>query len=191
MKRILLASLLALPLSAMASEDLSYSYLGFGATYADPDGFSGETGYGAQASGAFHDNWHVFGSFQSYDFGDDDQSVTVDQWNVGLGYNVGLTDSLDLVAGISYERADVDFDGDFLDGNDHEDGYGVQVGVRNAFNAHFEGAAGLKYTNFDGSNSTSLYVNGQYKFNETWGIVGEVEANDDGHTIFLGPRVSF
>lgn len=191
MKRVLLGALLALPLSAMASEDLSYSYLSLGATYADPNGFSGETGYGAQASGAFHDNWHVFGGFQAYDFGDGSDNVDVKNWNIGLGYNVGLTDSLDLVAGISYERADLDVDTGELSFSDNENGYGVQVGVRNAFNAHFEGAAGLKYTNYDSSSGTSLYVNGQYKFNETWGIIGEVEANDDGHTIFLGPRVSF
>ncbi|WP_170113423.1 outer membrane beta-barrel protein [Ahniella affigens] len=191
MKRVILGALLALPLSAMASEDLSYSYLGLGATYADPNGFSGENGYGAEASGAFHDNWHVFGSFQTYEFGDGVGAVDVDQWNIGLGYNVGLTDNMDLVAGVSYERAEVDYNDGIFTGSTGEDGYGVRVGVRNAFNAHFEGAAGLKYTNFDGSNSTSVYVSGQYKFNDTWGITGEVEANDDGHTIFLGPRLSF
>lgn len=191
MKRIILGALLALPLSAMASDDLSYSYLGLGATYADPNGFSGETGYGAEASGAFHDNWHVFGSFQAYDFGQGDADIDVKNWNIGLGYNVGLTDSLDLVAGLSYERSDVDVDSDLLTFNDHENGYGARVGVRNSFGSHFEGGAGLKYTNYESSSGTTVYVNGQYKFNETFGITGEVEGNDDGHTIFLGPRISF
>ena len=188
MKRILLAAVLALPLAAQASEDLSYSYIGFGATYVDPDGFSGENGFGAEASGAITENFHLFGGFQTVDI---DNEADVDNWNVGIGYNMGINDNLDLVARLSYEQTDVSFsDPDLDDFDGSDDGVGLRVGVRNAFNENFEGGVGVAYTNYSGSDSTALFANAQFKFGD-WGIVAEALASDDGTSIYVGPRLSF
>lgn len=180
MKRFLLATLLALPLAAHAGEDLSYSYIGFGATYIDPEGFSGENGIGAEASGAITENWHLFGGYQNVDLGG---VFDVDQWNVGIGYNVGISDSLDFVGRASYEKVDLSPGGG-------DDGFGVYAGVRNSFTSNFEGGLGLKYTDYGDSDDIGLVANAQFKFGD-WGIVAEATAYEDGTAIYVGPRLSF
>jgi hypothetical protein len=42
---------------------------------------------------------------------------------------------------------------------------------------------------YDGSFSAS--IGGQFKFNPTWGVVGEIEAGDDLSTFMIGARASF
>lgn len=187
MKKILLATLLACPLLVNASDDLSYSYLSAGATYLDPDGFDGESGYAFDASGAVSDNWHVFGSYGNTDLGDADFA----NWNIGLGYNMELTDGLDLVIRASYEKIEVDFIDPIAAPSFSDEGFGLRAGVRNSFNERFEGGAGLAYTNFDGSDNTAVYANAQFKFGNGFGVLAEITASDDGHSIFVGPRFSF
>jgi len=184
MKRILLAAVLALPLVAHAGEDLSYSYLGFGATYIDPEGFSGQNGFGAEASGAITENWHVVGGYTATNL--DDVDADVDSWHVGLGYNMGINDTLDFVGRVSYVRTDVSA-ATFSDDND---GFGVRAGVRNAFTSNFEGSVGLNYENYSGSDDVGLYANAQFKFGD-WGIVAEATAYEDGTILYVGPRLSF
>ena len=66
---------------------------------------------------------------------------------------------------------------------DGDDGR-VSVGVRHMFADSFEGWIKGHYTDgdfYDGSFSAS--IGGQFKFNPTWGVVGEVEAGDDLSTL--------
>ncbi len=36
-----------------------------------------------------------------------------------------------------------------------------------------------------------LRVGGQFRFNERWGLVAEVQHSNDAQQYFIGPRVSF
>ena len=181
LKQLLIACVLAAPFAAGA-EDLSYSYLQAGVTRIDVDDAGSESGFAFGGSGALNDNWHVFGNYNSYDFDVLGISADADHWNLGLGYNVGISDSADFVGRVSYEKAEV---GPF-DAN----GFGIEAGVRNAFTEHLEGGISLKYVDLDDSDETGVELYGQYKFGE-WGLVGSLNFNNDGNELFIGPRISF
>lgn len=176
-KKIVLALALAAPFT-VGAEDLSYSYLQAGATRIDVDDAGSENGFGFGGAGALTENWHVFGNYRSYDVED----IDVDGWNLGLGYNMGISDSADFVGRVSYEKAEA---GPF-DAN----GWGLEAGVRNAFTDKLEAGVALKYVDIEDENDTSVELYGQYKFG-SWGIVGSLNFNNDGNELFIGPRISF
>lgn len=205
MKRItiaLLAALAAAPLAANAG-DLSYSYLEAGYLRSDRDSIDSGNGFGVRGSGAITDNFHVFGGYER----SDQDLADLANWRLGLGYNLAISDNVDLLARVSYENADYDFIGD---GN----GYGVEVGVRAALSPQFEGTAGVRYANLDlegntvcvavvptppacsfladeDGGNTAFFVGGQYKFNSRWGVVAEASLSSNDNRVFIGPRVSF
>src|SRR5690606_22533010 len=92
---------------------------------------------------------------------------------------------------------------------DTVDGYSVEVGVRSAFTARFEGGASVRHISYDDpdvqlggqrydvgglvgdDSTTSLVLNGQFKFGNGWGIVGEGEIGSEYNTLFLGARLSY
>lgn len=176
MKRCALAVALLAAVPLVHASELSYSYLEAGYFNVDPEGFSSEDGWSFGGSAALSDNFHLFGSHDNLDIGPFD----VDLWRIGLGYNMSISDRSDLVARIAYE----DFDAD--------DGWSAEVGLRGALSPKFEGYVALGYV--DGSTLSGdpyLKLQGQYKFNRTWGITAETRVFEDAHTFFIGPRVSF
>ncbi|HWT14494.1 MAG TPA: outer membrane beta-barrel protein [Patescibacteria group bacterium] len=181
LKKLAFALVLALPFAASAG-DLSYSYLQAGVTRVNPDDGGAENGFGFGGAGALTENWHVFGNYRSYDVNVLGTDFDVDGWNVGLGYNMGISDSADFFGRVSYEKVDADI----VDAN----GWGIEAGVRNAFTDQFEAGASLKYIDIEDDNNTGLELYGQYKFGE-WGLVGTLNISDDGNEIFIGPRISF
>ncbi len=181
LKQLLIACALVVPFTAGA-EDLSYSYLQAGVTRIDVDEGGSENGYSFAGSGALNENWHIAGEYTSYDVDFGLLSDSVDAWNVGLGYNMGIADSTDFVARLSYEK----LESSVFDAN----GYGIEVGVRHAFNENFEGGASLKHVDIEDEGDTGVELYGQYKFG-TWGIVGSLGFNNDGNEVFIGPRLSF
>lgn len=181
LKHLVLALALVSPLAAQAG-DLSYSYLQAGATRIDPDGADAENGAGFGGAGALNDNWHVFGNYRTYDVIVGNRSINVDGWNLGFGYNMGISDTADFFGRVSYEKVDAYI----VDGN----GWGLEAGVRNAFSEHVEAGASLKYTDIEDDNATTVELYGQYKFGN-WGIVGTVNFGSDGNELFIGPRLSF
>lgn len=183
MTRSLLALILlaTLPFAASAAEDLSYNYVqgGYVATSGDADA----DGFGIDGSFAVHPNFHLFGSYNSQDI--EDTHFDVDQWRLGAGYNQDISDNVDLVTRIAYEKLDAGSGFDF-------DGYSAEVGVRGAMGDHFEAyaLAGYEdYEQFDGD----FYgrVGAQVKFHEHWGLSGDVKFADGDAQWFVGPRVTW
>jgi len=193
MKRSLLALTLlaALPFAASAAEGLSYNYVEGGYVATNTDGDDAD-GWGINGSGAITDNFHVFGgyTFQKTDdvtFGGVRfDGLDVDQWRVGLGYNHPVAANTDLLARVAYENYDVD------GFNDSLDGYSAEVGVRSALAPNFEGYAMAGYEdreNFDGDFYGRLGA--QVKFNQNWGVSGDVKVADGDTQWFVGPRLTF
>ncbi len=176
----LLAAALATPFAASAEDKLSYTYLEAGYSSLNPEFGERLDGVGIGGSAAITDHLHVFGGYQRTDNDDFD----VRGYQIGLGYNTAITDKVDFVGRVSYRS----FDEDFFD---NANGYGVEAGVRVAFNPHFEGSAGVRYEDIDEYQETSLVLGAQYKFNEHWGIAAEIAGNGDQNSYFVGPRVSF
>lgn len=209
MKTSLLALglLAALPFAAAAQESsgLNYNYVegGYVATNLDNDnGDIDADGFGGNASVALSDNFHLFGGYatqdtDTFDLFEGGQRVNtdIDQWRVGLGYNLPIASSTDLVARAAYEKFEVDdvtVDGQTYDINDGDDGYSAEVGVRTAFTDNFEGHAFAGYEDFgDGADDFYGKVGALVKFNPNWGISGDVKFADGDTQWFVGPRYSW
>ena len=138
-----------------------------------------------------------------------------DRYNIGIGYNLPIAGATDLFVRAAYERAgSADFTvlvGDLPPQTaklDSTDGYSVEVGVRSAFTPRFEGGASVRYVTYDdpdvrigdqrvetaglvSDSATSLVLNGQYKFGNGWGVIGEGEINSEYNALFVGARLSY
>lgn len=194
MKRSLLALTLmaALPFAASAAEGVSYTYVegGYAATNTD----AGDAdGFAIKGSGAIAPNFHVFGGYSNQEIEDTD--IDFDQWQVGLGYNHQIAPNADLVTRVAYEKFDAGSD---IFGNDLEaDGYSVEAGVRGALTPNFEGYAFAGYE--DGDDLDGASRDGEFygrlgalvKFNQTWGVNGDVKFVDGDTQWFVGPRLSW
>jgi Ax21 family sulfation-dependent quorum factor len=186
MKRSLLALTLlaALPFAASAAEGVSYNHVqgGYVATN-NNDGVPDADGFGIDGSVAVHDNFHIFGGYNTQEI--DGFNVDVDQWRIGAGYNQELSSKVDLVTRIAYEKLDADLVSGI-------DGYSAEVGVRMGMGQHFDGYALAGYQDFeeiDGDFYGRLGAN--MKFNENWGLNGDVKFADGDAQWFVGPRFSW
>ena len=120
--------------------------------------------------------------------GSDEFDTDLSQFNLGLGYHHSISNRTDLVTEISYINTDIEIEGESEDGDDGR----VSVGVRHMLADSFEGWIKGHYTDgdfYDGSFSAS--IGGQFKFNPTWGAVGEFEIGDDQSLFMIGARASF
>lgn len=189
MKRTLLALTLlaALPFAASAADGVSYTYVEGGYAATNPDGSTDADGWALKGSGAIAPNFHLFGDFSNKEI--DGTNFDFDQYRVGVGYNRDITANTDLLTRVAYEK--YDFGQDLT-----ADGFSVEAGVRSALAPNFEGYALAGYENledFDGNNDGEFYgrVGGLVKFNQTWGLSGDIKFADNYTEYFVGPRVSF
>ena len=183
MKRSLLALTLlaALPFAASAAEGVSYNFVqgGYSATNGDGDA----DGFGIDGSVAVHPNFHLFGGYSNQEI--DDTNIDFDQWKFGVGYNYEIAPKADLITRIAYEKFDA--------GSGFElDGYSAEVGVRGALTNNFEGYAMAGYEDYEHLDG-DFYgrVGALVKFNETWGVNGDVKFADGDTQWFVGPRVTW
>lgn len=181
MKRSLLALALAaaLPFSAQADDKLSNTWIE--GDYVNVDGDA--DGFGVRGSFEFADSgFYGLGGWRSVEI--DDTNIDVDNWELGVGYEHDISENLDLLSEVAYNQIDVEgFD---------EDGYRVSVGLRGSFTPSFEGLVKANWYDSDETDGDFTGTLGaQYKFTQTWGVVGEAEFGDGGETYTLGLRASF
>lgn len=185
MKRTLLALTLlaAVPFAASAAEGVSYNHVQGGYAATNGDGNADAKGYGIDASVAVHPKFHLFGAYSNQEI--DNTSIDFDQWRLGVGFNHEISQKADLVTRVAYEKTNFGSGLDF-------DGYSAEVGVRAALATHFEGyaMAGYEdYEQFDGDFYGRLGAN--VKFNENWGMNGDVKFADGDTQWFVGPRFTW
>ncbi|GAB3344784.1 outer membrane beta-barrel protein [Lysobacter tyrosinilyticus] len=187
-KKFLLALSLAaaLPFTASAADGLSYNYVEGGYSNTHRDRSVDTDGWNLNGSAAISDNFHVFGGYTSEEY--DGLPIEMDHWRAGLGYNRPIAGNTDLLARVAYENDKVEA-GSFTD---RRDGYSTEVGVRSALAPHFEGYALAGYE--DGEHADGDFygrVGAQVKFNQNWGLTGDVKVSDHDTQYFIGPRLSF
>jgi Ax21 family sulfation-dependent quorum factor len=181
-----LTLLAALPFTASAAEGLSYNYVEGGYVATNRDGGVDSDGWGLNGSAAISDNFHIFGGYTGEETDANGfDGVNVDQRRVGVGYNRPVATNTDLLARVAYENTKVQ-------GFDSVDGYSAEVGVRSALAPNFEGYAMAGYEDAEKVDG-DFYgrVGAQVKFNQSWGITGDVKFSDDDTQYFVGPRLSF
>ena len=196
MKKSLLAlslvSVLSASAAASAAEGVSYNYVEGGYTATNLKDAPDSDGWGLNGSVAIAPNFHVFGAYNNQDLKDVDYGY--DQWRVGVGYNREITQKVDLVTRVAYEKfkgdsfnvGEVRFPGESVNG------YSAEVGVRAAIIPHLEGYAMAGYEDgkdYDGDFYGRLGA--QAKFNQNWGLSADVKFADNDTQGFVGPRFTW
>lgn len=118
----------------------SYSYVGFG--YLD----SGERdGPWMEVSGEFVDNYFARGSYARTE----DDPLENNQWSLGVGYALPVTDSTDIVTTVNWGRwnSQVEWRGFEFDVGSH--GYFGTIGLRSRVLSNVQLGAQLGYADFD------------------------------------------
>lgn len=188
MKRSLLALALVavLPFAAQADDKLSYTYVEGTYLNTQADGDIDADGFGVRGSFEFGDSgFYALGGYNQVEI--DDVNVDVDNFEIGVGYGLGLSDNVDLISELAYINSDID---DVA--IDELEAYRASVGLRGSFTDKFEGLVKANYIDggdLDGDFSGT--IGAQYKFTQTWGLTGEVEFGDGGETYLVGVRASF
>lgn len=191
MKKTLCAALVAVlsPVASMAGE-ISHTYVEAGAGRAVQDapvGYSDARFDGAYLRGSVEVGRGVYG-FGEYARSElrDDFGVDADlrRAQLGIGYARGVSDSTDVIVEGGYYGEDLE--------GWRRDGARGSVGLRTQFGSRVEGWAKGSYTDagdYDGD--LSAQVGALYRLNPTWGLTGEVDANEDANRYTLGVRASF
>lgn len=196
MKKSLLAlsflSALTASAAASAAEGVSYNYVEGGYSATNLKDSPDSDGWGLNGSVAIAPNFHVFAGYNNQDFKDFDYGY--DQWRLGVGYNHEISQKVDLVTRVAYEKFktdsatidDIRFQGESLNG------YSAEVGVRAALIPHLEGYAMAGYE--DGKHYDSAFygrLGAQAKFNQNWGLSADVKFADNDTQWFVGPRFTW
>jgi len=179
---LLAAPALVLSADASAAEGISYNYVEAGYVASNLEDALDADGWGLGGSAAIAPNFHLFGSYNSLEL--DDIDFDIDNWRLGVGYNHEISQRLDLLTRVAYER----YETDIVDFN----GYSVEAGVRGAITPMFEGYALAGYedgSDFDGD--FYGHLGAQVKFNQNWGLTGDVKFAGDDTEWFVGPRFTF
>ena len=185
MKQSLLALGLAatLPFAvANAAEGVSYNYVegGYVATNSDLDA----DGFGVNASVAVHPNFHLFGAYANQEI--HHTNIAFYQWRLGVGYNHEISRNAELVTRLAYEKFDAGRGLDY-------DGYSVEVGLRGALAPNFEGHAMVGYEDYGSQFDDDFYgrLGAVVKFNQNWGLSGDVKFVSGDTQWFVGPRFTW
>jgi len=186
MKKTLFALALAaaLPLSLQAAER-SYTYVEGAYVRASEDA----NGFGLRGSVAFADTgFYGLASYANIDVDFLGDTIDTDQFEIGAGYALNLSDRADLITELAYRRVGAEFRGVSSDA----DGYRLSVGSRFSFTDNFEGIAKANYLD---SGDLGDDVSGTFgllaKFSETWAVTGEVELDGDDESYLIGLRAHF
>jgi opacity protein-like surface antigen len=180
--------ILLLVFSASASaEDFSYNYLtlGYGNTDLDVASVDGD-GFLIGGSYGFTDSIHGFANYEDAGL---DFDIDVTRYNLGIGYNTSVSDTVDMFARLSYEYLEFDLPLGF--GSVDDDGYGLGVGLRYAAGEKVELNAGVNYVDYGDGDDTGFELGGLYNFNNGFALGLNGEWSDEFTTYALIGRFYF
>lgn len=190
-KSVVLAALLAAAPFAATAGDLNYTYVEAGYANLDIDSYfvnADFDGFQLRGSAAVAENIYVFGGYGSVTNDDFGADIDFDELQLGAGYRHAINPRADLIGELGYIAQEVSIPG----ASDDTDGVRLSGGIRGLLADNFEGLAKVSYTDgdhFDGD--FSFTAGAQYKFTQTWGVVGEIETGDDVTKYLVGVRASF
>jgi len=181
MKRsILFAAIAALAITGTASAaEIDYNYVDLG-YYKVDDASDGPAIRGGLRFG--ESNFYGNAAYTRQNIDGWDVKYNLGQINVGYAH--GLAAATDLQVELGYQRASAE--------GESIDGYRGAVGVAHAFNDNFHGFIRANhYFGGDLESDTTGTLGALAKFNQNWGVTGEVEFADGGNTYLAAVRYSF
>lgn len=190
-KSLVLAALLAAAPFAATAGELSYNYLEVGYANVDIDSELGDIdfdGFQLRGSAAVAENIYLFGGYGSVTNDEFGADIDFDEVQLGVGFRHALSPRADFIGELGYIKQEISAPGVSEDAN----GGRLSAGFRGLLADNFEGLVKASYTDggeFDGD--FSFTAGAQFKFTQTWGLVGEIEAGDDVTKYLVGVRASF
>lgn len=193
-KQLALAIALAAASFGTLAGELSYTFVegGYSRTNLDFDGTDVDfDGFALRGSAALGQSFYALGGYSSASNDDFGTDIDLEQSQIGLGFHHPLSQGVraDFIAEVSYLNVEAKVAGFSED----DEAYRGSVGVRGLMAENFEGLIKANYSDAgdaqDGEFSGT--VGAQFKFNPTWGIVGEVELGEDVTQYLIGVRASF
>ncbi|MGE8289037.1 MAG: outer membrane beta-barrel protein [Stenotrophomonas sp.] len=205
-KTLILAALLAAIPFAAAADELSYTFVEAGWTQVriNDNNLDDPKTNGAYLRGSYNiaKNVNVFGGYsrmsESFNLGYGARAkYTLDMPELGIGYHMNLSDRVDFTTDIAWVRVGTKeelsgfgaYDGSY---KEHTNAGRITAGIRAKPSPRTE--AWLKGGVIDGSRMDTEFVGtlgGQVNFNQTWGLVGEIQLFDDVSQYSVGVRASF
>ena len=189
LRSILLVILFAFSGVAFA-DDFNYNQVTVSYGQVDFDDFNadGDT-LSINGSAAVNENFHVFASYGVGEIDDGIDTLDVDRWNAGVGYNTSLSESVDLVVGLSYEYIDLSVPGF---GSVDDNGFGLGVGLRMAASEKLEIDAGISYVDMSDNGDNTAFGGGLlYSFTENFALGLSASFDDDVTEYNVGGRFYF
>lgn len=170
LKKICVAAVLALPISAMA-EGLSYNYVE--GSYVIPEN---DDAFRIGGSFALNPQFFIKADGTVFEGG----NVLTGQ----LGYRHGLSDTLDLnvTGGVLYADPD---------GGNSETGYTFGGGLRAVVMPKLELNGGIAYVDIYDNSDVEFSVGAVYNFTANWAVSGGGTFADDTETFNVGVRYNF
>ncbi|MDH3988260.1 MAG: porin family protein, partial [Gammaproteobacteria bacterium] len=187
---VLFTALLAFSASASAQGfDYNYFSVGYQRLNLD-DGFIDVDGDGIGLSGSFelNESFFIFAGYAMGEFKEQGITVDVDSLNAGIGWHTPLSETLDFVAGLSYEYVEVGASGF---GSEDENGYGLGVGLRYQASDAIELNAGINYVDLGDGDDTGFGVAMLYGVSESVDIGLSADWGDDSSAYGISGRFYF
>lgn len=165
------------------AKDISFTYLDATAQHTEPDVGDGNTGYRVEGSLGLLLGFYAFGRYESADI-DGIDAGDFEATDLGLGWHIGLGDTIQGLAELSYSDREV--------GPFDADGYTAAVGVRFAPVERWEFGVKAGYRDLDRALDGG-YGEG-YVLWKVWGPLGvtaRAELAEEANRFGLGARFSF
>lgn len=190
-KSLLLAALLAAaPIAANAGE-LSYNFIEAGAARVDVDGFDKMDGFQVRGSFAINPSWYVHGGYGRVNNDDYGVDLDLEEAQIGAGYRLPLSERADFINELTYVRQEVTVDDGLTSDSASASGTRFSTGFRGLLGTQGEGWIKASYTGGSDFDGFSGLIGAQFKFTPNWGVVAEVEADQDITKVMVGVRASF
>lgn len=207
MRKIFLVStlLLSAPLTAMASDGMSYTYVegGWNQLQISSNALNDPKADGGYVRGSFAiaEQVNVFGGWSRVTdttrYAYSSVKTTFDQPHLGIGYHMPISERLDFTADLAWNRRsgkdEVSSDGVTYTNKASVNTAVGNVGLRGKPSAKTEAWIKAGYidgnNNFDGTWTGT--IGGQVSFNRTWGVVAEGQFYNNFAEYRLGVRASF
>ena len=177
--------------NVLAAEGPRYTFAQVAYANVDFDDLNNDGDFvNAGASLAVHEKVHLFADYAagSVDVGNVDVDVT--NVDAGLGINLPLSPTVDLVVDIAYLWTELDAGNGF--NSVDENGFGARAGVRAMLAPNFELNGGVSYADYeDSDDDTALYGGLVYNFTEAVAVMAGASVGDNVTSYELGVRLYF
>jgi opacity protein-like surface antigen len=178
-KQVALGIIAAMALGAQtaAAEGFSYNFIEGAYATGDLEGLDGD-GFSIEGASELAPAVHVFSGLSNLDFEQSGVDLELDTISIGVGFNWGLSDNVDLVGGASFERVKVA--SDFLGESDSDSGYGLMAGIRGRVAESLELEAAIKYADFGDGDLTTFSAGGRWYFTPNFAVGAKFNKLDLG-----------